>query len=126
LPRNCSKKTPQAELSMNADLKKRFVIPSLVVIFVVFVTPIYAYVLQGPHVLDLMIENLGKAKSLFVSHKIIFYRSGFVDDSEQLSPGSESKQSSDTVDAVGGSRRTQDHYADEMAEVSETLELEGS
>lgn len=126
MPRNCSKKTPQAELSMNADFKKRFVIPSLVVIFVVFVTPIYAYVLQGPHVLDLMIENLGKAKSLFVSHKIIFYRSGFVDDSEQLSPGSESKQSSDTVDAVGGSRRTQDHYADEMAEVSETLELEGS
>jgi hypothetical protein len=111
---------------MNADFKKRFVIPSLVVIFVVFVTPIYAYVLQGPHVLDLMIENLGKAKSLFVSHKIIFYRSGFVDDSEQLSPGSESKQPSDTVDAAGGARRTEDHYADEMAEVSETMELEGS
>lgn len=111
---------------MNADFKKRFVIPSLVVIFIVFVTPIYAYVLQGPHVLDLMIENLGKAKSLFVSHKIIFYRSGFVDDSEQLSPGSESKQSSDTVGAAGGSRRTQDHYADEMAAVPETMELEGS
>ena len=111
---------------MNADFKKRFVIPSLVAIFVVFVTPICAYVLQGPHVLDLMIENLGKAKSLFVSQKIIFYRSGFVDDSEQLSPGSESKQPSDTVDAAGGSRRTEDHYADEIAEVSETMELEGS
>jgi len=111
---------------MNADFKKRLVFPFLVVIFVVFVTPIYAYVLQGPHVFDLMIENLGKAKSLFVSQKIIFYRSGFVGDSKQHPLDSESKQSSDTVDAAGGSRRTQDHYGDEMAEVSETMELEGS
>ena len=98
---------------MNADFKKCLVFPFLVAIFVVFVTPIYAYVLQGPHVLDLMIENLGKAKSLFVSHKIIFYRSGFVDGSEQHSLDSESKQSSDADDAPGGSHRTRDHYADE-------------
>jgi hypothetical protein len=111
---------------MNADLKKRLVFPYLVVIFVVFVTPIYAYVLQGPHVFDLMITNLGKAKSLFVSHKIIFYRSGFVDDSEQQPLDSESKQSSDADDAAGGLRRARDHYADEMAEVPETMELEGS
>ena len=111
---------------MNADFKKRLVFPFLVVIFVVFVTPIYAYVLQGPHVFDLMIENLGKAKSLFVSQKIIFYRSGFVGDSKQHPLDSESKQSSDADDAAGGSRRTGDHYANEMAEVPETMELEGS
>jgi hypothetical protein len=111
---------------MNADFKKRLVFPFLVVIFVVFVTPIYAYVLQGPHVFDLMIENLGKAKSLFVSQKIIFYRSGFVGDSKQHPLDSESKQSSDADDVAGGSRWTRDHYADEMAEVPETMELEGS
>ena len=111
---------------MNADFKKRLVFSFLVVILVVFVTPIYAYVLQGPHVFDLMIENLGKAKSLFVSQKIIFYRSGFAGDSNQHPLDSESKQSSDADDAAGGSRRTRDHYADEMAEVPETMELEGS
>ncbi len=104
---------------MNADFKKRLVFPYLVAVLVVFVAPIHAYVLQGPHVIDLMIKNFGKAKSLFVSHKIIFYRSGFVDDSEQLAPGSESKQSFDEVDISDGLLRTRDHYADEMTEVPE-------
>ena len=111
---------------MNADFKKCLVFPFLVTIFVVFATAVYAYVLQGPHVLDVMIENLGKAKSLFVSHKIIFYRSGFGDGSEQHSLDSESKQSSDAVDAPVGSRRTRDYYADGRIEVPETMELEGS
>ena len=111
---------------MNAHIKKRLVFPFLIGIIVVFVAPIYAYVLQGPHVLDLVIENLGKAKSLLVSQKIIFYRFGGDDDSNQYSPGSESAQSSDAVDAMDGSRRSQDHYADQMAEVPETMELEGS
>jgi hypothetical protein len=111
---------------MNADFKKRLVFPFLVAILVVFVTPIHAYVLQGPHILDLMIENLGKAKSLFVSHKIIFYRSGFVDVSEQYSLDSESKQSSDAADVPGGLRRIRDHHAGEITELPETMELEGS
>jgi hypothetical protein len=83
-------------------------------------------VLQGPHVLDLVIENLGKAKSLFVSQKIIFYRFGLVDDSEQYSPGSGSMQPSDAVDARDGSRRSWDHFANEMGEEPEAMELEGS
>jgi hypothetical protein len=111
---------------MNADFKKYLAFPFLVAIFVVFATAIYAYVLQGPHVLDLMIENLGKAKSLFVSHKIIVYRSGFGEGSQQHSLDSESRQSSDAVDSASGSRRTRDHYADETTEVPETIELEGS
>jgi hypothetical protein len=32
-----------------------------------------AYVLQGPHILELMTERLGRAKSLFVQQKVIFY-----------------------------------------------------
>lgn len=37
-------------------------------------SPLQAYVLQGRHVLDLMIEKLGPAKSLFVSEKLTVYR----------------------------------------------------
>jgi len=111
---------------MNADTKKHFVFPFFAAILFVFVAPIHAYVLQGPHVLDLMIENFGNAKSLFVSHKIIFYRAGFVDDAAQLSPVGESKQFSEAVDAPGGSHRTREHYADETTMVPETMEMEGS
>ena len=111
---------------MNAHIKKRLVFPFFIGVIIVFVAPIYAYVLQGPHVLDLVIENLGKAKSLFVSQKIFFYRFGVDDDSNQYSPGSESAQPSDAVDVMDGSRRSQDHYADQMAEAPETMELEGS
>ena len=118
--------TLQAESPMNADIKKHFAFPFLAAILLVFIAPIHAYVLQGPHVLDLMIENLGKAKSLFVSHKIIFYRTGFVDDSEQLYPVGESKQISEAVDATDGSHQTRGQYAEEMAEMPETMELEGS
>ena len=72
---------------MNSNVKRNHIFAFFIAISVVFVGPIDAYVLQGPHVLDLMIENLGKAKSLFVSHKIFFYRSGIIDDSERLFPG---------------------------------------
>lgn len=32
-----------------------------------------SYVLQGPHIIQLMTERLGQAKSLFVSQRVIFY-----------------------------------------------------
>jgi hypothetical protein len=41
---------------------------------IVGATPASSYVLQGRHVLDLMIERLGPANSLFVSEKLIVYR----------------------------------------------------
>ncbi len=111
---------------MNSDFKKNLIFTFLVAILVVLVAPIHAYVLQGPHVIDLMIENLGKAKSLFVSHKVFLYRSGIVDDSEQLSPGIEFKQSFDAFNAPGGWHPKGDFYDDERPAVQETMELEGS
>jgi hypothetical protein len=36
--------------------------------------PVQAYVLQGLHLLDLMIEQLGEARSLYVTQKLTFYR----------------------------------------------------
>lgn len=39
-----------------------------------FIPSPQAYVLQGPHIIELMIEELGEAQSLFVRQKLIFYR----------------------------------------------------
>jgi hypothetical protein len=113
-------------VSMDSEYKKRLVVTSLISILVVFVASTHAYVLQGPHVLDLMIENLGKAKSLFVSHKIIYYRADYVDDSELLSPNSESGPSSDVVDISDSWGQSENNFADGMAQIDETMELDGS
>jgi hypothetical protein len=46
----------------------------LIVISVFIHGPVHGYVLQGLHILDLMIEQLGEAQGLFVSQDLIFYR----------------------------------------------------
>ena len=51
----------------------------LIICFLVFSSFLFsglaqAYVLQGLHILDLMIEQLGQAQGLFVSQDLIFYR----------------------------------------------------
>lgn len=43
-----------------------------------------AYVLQGPHLLELMAQNIGKTKSLFVSQKLALYDDSFKDGSIEL------------------------------------------
>lgn len=42
-------------------------------VFVLFYTHANAYVIPGPHVLELMIEKLGRGKSLLISQKISIY-----------------------------------------------------
>jgi hypothetical protein len=111
---------------MNAEYKKCLVFTSLVSILAVFVASTHAYVLQGPHILDLMVENLGKANSLFVSHKIIYYRAGLVDDSEPLSPPSQLVPSYDAGDISDRWGQSESNFFDGMAQVDETMELDGS
>ncbi len=48
------------------------------IIFVCICTFANAYVLQGPHILELMTQKLGKAKGLLVSQKLVLY-----DDTQQ-------------------------------------------
>jgi hypothetical protein len=59
---------------MNAILKKVTAASFLIAVMFVLTPPIQAYVLQGRHVLDLMIEKLGAAENLFVSEKLVSYR----------------------------------------------------
>ena len=63
--------------------KSIFFLLSFVVLLWSFV-PANAYVLQGPHLLELMTKNLGKTKSLFVSQKLILYDDSFEDGKIEL------------------------------------------
>lgn len=92
-------------------------------VFFVFNLSVYAYVLQGPHAIELMIEKLGKAKSLHVSQKVIFYGIG---------PRVDTKPPA-TVDFLDRphnkmeeSQTEQEMERDEKAAAQETRELEES
>jgi len=49
-----------------------------------FFVPANAYLLQGPHLLELMTQNIGKTKNLFVSQKLVFYDESFKEGSIEL------------------------------------------
>jgi len=52
---------------------QKFLAFSSFIIFVFFYTQANAYVIPGPHVLELMIEKLGRGKSLLISQKLSIY-----------------------------------------------------
>ena len=58
---------------MNVKIRNTLIIFGSIAFLFWFVSSLNAYVLQGRHVLDLMIEKLGPAESLFVSERLIFY-----------------------------------------------------
>ena len=58
---------------MHQYLKNAFVIIFCLVMVLCCYTQANSYVLQGPHLLDLMIKKYGGAKRLLVSQKLIFY-----------------------------------------------------
>jgi outer membrane lipoprotein-sorting protein len=49
-----------------------------------FFVPANAYLLQGPHLLELMTQKHGKAENLFVSQKLVLYDESFKDGSIEL------------------------------------------
>ena len=55
-----------------------------ITVLLLFFVPANAYVLQGPHLLELMAQNIGKTKSLFVSQKLALYDDSFKDGSIEL------------------------------------------
>ena len=59
---------------MNVKIKKTLIGFGSIAFLFWFLSSLNAYVLQGRHVLDLMIEKLGPAESLFVTEKLVFYR----------------------------------------------------
>ncbi len=61
---------------MHPYLKKiaLFFLSSFIVVSIV--VSVNAYVLQGPHILELMVQNIGQAKGLWVSQKLVCYNNG--------------------------------------------------
>jgi hypothetical protein len=58
---------------MTADLKIIVGTVLSLVLIAIFPTILQPYVLQGPHIIELMTEKLGQAQSLSVSQRVIFY-----------------------------------------------------
>ena len=58
---------------MKADPKKLAVLFILISVLAIHAVPVRAYVLQGPHILDLTVKNIGQAESLFVSQKVMVF-----------------------------------------------------
>ena len=46
----------------------------------------FAFVLQGPHILELMAENMGQAESLYISQKVTFYNISPVQETDESEP----------------------------------------
>ena len=46
---------------------------TLILLVLGVVTAVQAYVLQGPHILELMLEEIGQTQSLRITQKLIFY-----------------------------------------------------
>jgi len=101
--------------------KKLLTICLLIVISFCINGPVHGYVLQGPHLLDLMIKQLGEAQSLFVSQELIFYRLASQVDTEPNETGTENQEQDNTEIDLPPDQTTQ---VEENATVEETLKLE--
>lgn len=109
--------------SMNSKLTKWCIIVFIIILSFVSNFSSQAYVLQGPHILDLMVEKLGKAESLFVAQKLIFYRVGPSIGTQLDDQIGDSEHSVDTIDE---SRLAQDDKTIHHTVAQETLELDES
>lgn len=98
----------------------------LSICFFVFISffingPVHGYVLQGLHILDLMIEQLGEARSLFVSQELIFYRLVSQVDIDSNEPVAEYQAQDNSEIALPADQTIQ---VEVNVTVEETLELE--
>ena len=66
-------------------MKESILIFLIIAAFTCFYSHSYAYVLQGPHLLELMIKKLGEAKRLLVFQKLVLYNDGLQNDTVKLS-----------------------------------------
>jgi len=109
---------------MNMILKKMMIVVCSIAILFFFVSPLHAYVLSGRHVLDLMIEKLGPAESLFVSERLVFYRMAAAVDEQDTAIVENSLSPVNPAGEAAPAHRQLETGPKTL--VMETLELEGS
>lgn len=86
-----------------------------------------AYVLQGLHLIDLMIEQLGEAQNLYVSQQLIFYRSisqAEIDADETVEDTQPLDYSETDLPADQKIEIDEDVRAEETLELDETLRFD--
>ena len=109
---------------MNLKLKNPLVISCFFAVFFLKVLPAPGYVLQGRHVLDLMVARLGTAKSLYVAEKMILYR--MADTSDDQAPAVTSDSQLSTNASTEEITAAQQIESNQKAQLIETLEFEGN
>jgi hypothetical protein len=109
---------------MKVNSKNSLIVSCAIVLLIIGASPLPAYVLQGRHVLDLVIEKLGRANTLFVSEKLIVYRMpgavGEQDPATEKEPVAPLNTAADDIPAV------QKLEAHQEAPAMETREFEGT
>ena len=109
---------------MNVKIKKTLIVIGSIAFLFGFVSSLNAYVLQGRHVLDLMIEKLGPAESLFVTERLVFYQMPAAVNEQNAATD---KNTSPSEDITGDDTPdTQQVETDQETLELETLELEGT
>ena len=58
---------------MTPRLNKIFTNICALIVIACFCPRAFAFVLQGPHILELMADKMGQAESLYISQKVTFY-----------------------------------------------------
>lgn len=91
------------------------------IVLLLSTSPLQAYVLQGRHVLDLMVEKLGPGESLLVTEKLVYYRMPAAAD-ESGPGGADSDLSSENIAAPPAPPLELRQHSLEP----ETVELEGT
>jgi len=109
---------------MNVYIKKMLIVFGSIAFLFFLICPLNAYVLQGRHVLDLMIEKLGPAESLFVTEKLVFYR--MADAVNEQNPATDKITSSSENIAGDDTPAVQQIETGPEALEPETLEFEGT
>lgn len=105
-----------------AILRKKLLSICFFIVISFFINgPVHGYVLQGLHILDLMIEQLGEARSLFVSQELIFYRLVSQVDIDSNEPVAEYQAQDNSEIALPADQTIQ---VEVNVTVEETLELE--
>jgi hypothetical protein len=101
-------------------IKKITVIFCLTIASFLFTGGGQAYVLQGLHLIDLMIEQLGEEQSLFVSQQLVFYRSVYPTEIESEETVEESQSLDFTETDLPAEQKIE---LDDQGQVEETMEL---
>jgi len=106
---------------MNVYIKKTLGVFGAVAVSLCIITPLQAYVLQGRHVLDLMIEQLGPSESLFVSERLFHFR--VPTNAEEPRPGNANP---DLPPASFNNPADQQFVSDQESAEPEALEFEST